>query len=162
MQTWGTPAYIADIARDIMGTIDLDPASSAWHNLRIRAGLYYDKDMDGTGSRVWGGNVFCNPPYGRGLLLPFTLKWRNHAHQISQSFWVMNAVTDTKAGQMAMELSDLVHFPSSRICFINPETGKPGESPMLPQMILWSGDSSRQEHARQHLKRIDGLTFKST
>ena len=59
-----TPGAIIEAARMAMGSIDLDPASSAKANTAVRAGTYYTKERDGLVA-PWFGNVWLNHPYGR-------------------------------------------------------------------------------------------------
>lgn len=56
-----TPAFIIELAREVLGTIDLDPASDSDANKTIQATKYYDKDGL---QNVWLGRVFLNPPGG--------------------------------------------------------------------------------------------------
>jgi hypothetical protein len=59
---WYTPApYIAAV-RQVLGGIDLDPASSAAANNVIRAKTYFTAADNGL-TREWPGRVFINPPY---------------------------------------------------------------------------------------------------
>lgn len=59
-----TPAKIVEAAREAMGSIDLDPASSAVANKRVRANTFYSISDNGITKR-WFGNVFTNHPFGR-------------------------------------------------------------------------------------------------
>jgi len=61
---WYTPAPYIEAAREVLGEIDLDPASSAQANTIVRAAQFFGKDDDGL-ARDWFGRVFMNPPYGR-------------------------------------------------------------------------------------------------
>jgi hypothetical protein len=60
---WYTPFQYVEAARLLMGTIDLDPASSSDANMTIRATVYYDAQANGL-SVPWSGRVWLNPPYG--------------------------------------------------------------------------------------------------
>ena len=61
--TWQTPPYIADLCRDVFGgCIDLDPASCAEANSRIKAIYFYNEKSNGL-RMPWHGKVFLNPPY---------------------------------------------------------------------------------------------------
>ena len=156
---WGTPEWLVDVVHDVMGRIDLDPASTDEHNERVKAGLYYTKEMDGL-TRQWSGKVWCNPPYGRGELLAFTTKWKEHCLDIEETMWIMNAVTDTRAGQMAIRLSDLIFLPNRRVQFIDPRPGRPRISPTLPQMILWKGPAMKEAAVASRLGMIGGQVLK--
>lgn len=68
--TWMTPIPVLDLARDLLGIIDLDPASSAVANERVRARRYYTREDDGL-SKPWctadgrAARIWLNPPYGK-------------------------------------------------------------------------------------------------
>ncbi len=59
-----TPASIITAARQCLGGIDLDPASSETANQVVQATRFYDVDEDGL-LQPWAGNVWMNHPYGR-------------------------------------------------------------------------------------------------
>lgn len=57
-----TPARFTKLARDVMGAIDLDPASNALANKFVRARKYFSIRDDGLRKR-WRGRVWLNCPY---------------------------------------------------------------------------------------------------
>ena len=60
---WGTPQDVIEAAREVMGSINFDPCSSAEANERVRAEAY---STDGLNTKqVWHGSVLMNPPGGR-------------------------------------------------------------------------------------------------
>lgn len=66
---WYTPSEYIEMARQVMGTIDLDPASNELAQSWIKATKYFTKDDDGLRQDWWLNDtpvsVWCNPPYGR-------------------------------------------------------------------------------------------------
>ncbi len=61
---WYTPARYIEAAREVMGSIDLDPASCIQANWVVKAGMYFNQEENGL-IQPWWGNVWINPPYGR-------------------------------------------------------------------------------------------------
>lgn len=57
-----TNKVIIDAARELMGTIDLDPASHPVANREVKAFRFYSKQENGL-NWPWGGNVWLNPPF---------------------------------------------------------------------------------------------------
>lgn len=88
----GTPSYIIEAAREVMGTIDLDPASCATANEVVRAARYYTKEQDGL-TQPWFGNVWLNPPFSNPLCRLFMerLPEEYHAGRITQAVAIVNA-----------------------------------------------------------------------
>ncbi len=61
---WYTPSWITDLASELMGGIDLDPASCEIANRTVGAKHFYTKEDDGL-TKDWFGNVFMNHPFGK-------------------------------------------------------------------------------------------------
>jgi hypothetical protein len=61
---WYTPPEFVEMARTVLGGIDLDPASNALAQSWIKAQTYYTAEEDGM-IQPWFGRVWCNPPYGK-------------------------------------------------------------------------------------------------
>lgn len=64
----GTPEYITEKASEILGGIDLDPASDATFNEVVKARRFFSKDDNGL-RQPWGTverptTIFLNPPGG--------------------------------------------------------------------------------------------------
>jgi DNA N-6-adenine-methyltransferase Dam len=60
---WYTPARYLEAVREILGAIDLDPASCEAANRIVQARCYFTAADNGY-MREWRGNIFLNPPYG--------------------------------------------------------------------------------------------------
>lgn len=61
---WYTPQPILEAARRTMGGIDLDPASSAEANKRVKAMRFFTEKDNGL-LQTWWGHVWLNWPFGR-------------------------------------------------------------------------------------------------
>jgi hypothetical protein len=60
-----TPPEIIEAARETMGAIELDPASSAIANSRIRAVRYFDESANGLYQPWIAETLWLNHPYGK-------------------------------------------------------------------------------------------------
>ena len=70
---WYTPPSIIEAARQLMGSIDVDPASCAVANRIVRANIFHTAADDGL-HQPWFGNVWCNPPYSAAMTRAFHTK----------------------------------------------------------------------------------------
>ncbi len=60
---WYTPARYIAAVREVLGEIDLDPASCFLANQTVKAAQIFNVDEDAL-TQPWHGRVFMNPPYG--------------------------------------------------------------------------------------------------
>ena len=91
-----TPGLYIEAARDVMGEIDLDPASCAKANKIIKAKKFFAETDDGL-KHQWMGNIWLNPPYG-GIAANFVSKLMDEfaATHVKQAIVLVNAhCTDT-------------------------------------------------------------------
>jgi hypothetical protein len=132
---WYTPPQYIESARKVMGTIDLDPASSECANEVVKAKKYFDEEMNGL-FQIWQGNIWMNPPYAQPLIFDFILKLETETYE--QAIVLVNNATETKWGQKILELSNAVCFHTSRIRFVSPD-GELGDAPLQGQMIAYIG-----------------------
>ena len=61
---WYTPSVLIEPARECMGGIDLDPASSEVAQKVVQAAAFFTAADDGL-AHPWRGRVFLNPPYSK-------------------------------------------------------------------------------------------------
>lgn len=133
---WYTPKAYAQSAKLVMGSIDLDPASSAAANKVIEASVFYDEESNGL-NKQWFGNIWMNPPYSQPLIAAFIEKLISS--EFSQAIVLVNNATETAWGQMLLGKADAVCFHKGRIKFVD-ASGRPGESPLQGQMICYIGE----------------------
>ena len=141
---WYTPKEIIVAARDVMGSIDLDPASSEIANKVIQASIFYTIDDDGL-SQNWKGNIWLNPPYSQPLIQQFCELLSNQFDnkQINQACVLVNNATETVFFQRMMESASAICFPSGRVKFID-SSGKASGAPLQGQAILYFGSNTHQ------------------
>lgn len=124
---WYTPTGIIEAAREVLGVIDLDPASDAFGNSRVKAGIYYTEE--GHDTRRWppACSVFCNPPGGRtntGRSLPLAF-WdalmvyrasRSLTHAIFVTFNIEQLQVSQRSTPSMMDFPFCV--PRKRLSFV--------------------------------------------
>jgi hypothetical protein len=71
---WYTPPKYIELARAVLGEIDLDPASSEKAQEAVRAKRYFTAADQGL-RHEWRGRVWLNPPYAQPLIGQFVLRW---------------------------------------------------------------------------------------
>lgn len=135
---WYTPECYIDSARIVMGSIDLDPASSIIANERVKANKFYTQDEDGL-SFNWYGNVWMNPPYSQPLIFQFISKIVE-SKDINQAIILVNNGTETQWGQLLINKSLAICFHQSRIRFFD-KYGNLGQAPLQGQMICYIGSN---------------------
>ena len=115
---WHTPPYYVAMARQVMGSIDLDPASCAEANKTVQAANFFKESRDGL-VRPWygGGNVWLNPPYGRGSAAKWSSKLIEEYEKghVKQAILLVPNSTDTHWFQPLWEYS--ICFVQGRIKF---------------------------------------------
>ncbi len=146
---WFTPSKYVDMARDVMGEIDLDPFSSSSANTRIQAKRFFDTDDDAH-KQIWfetRGRVFMNPPYGRGDMAKAVKTFLEiySKGQISESIVLVNNSTETKWFQDLLEQSSALCFTNKRISFEN-DDGKNISSNTRGQAFIYFGNNTKRFH----------------
>lgn len=165
---WYTPRPFLDAAHEVMGGIDLDPASNPLANEAVRAARYYTIDDDGY-AQPWLGRVWLNPPYGTHEGESNQARWSRRlidayrAGNVSEAILLVNAVP---GNAWFAPLKDFpICFPDGRIRFYNADTeaGQPTHSNALiylgPNVARFVKVFSRFGAVMARLVEYDGQVF---
>ena len=140
---WYTPPMYVQAARDVMGGIDVDPASCRLANETVQAATYYDAEVDGL-TQTWRGNVWMNPPYAQPLISQFctALVQKFQDGEVAQACVLVNNGTETAWFQTLLEQASAACLVKSRIRFVD-QNGKPSGAPLQGQAVLYLGANTR-------------------
>lgn len=139
---WYTPAQYIEAARQVMGSITLDPASNLIANKTVKAESIFTIDDNGL-KQSWYGNVWLNPPYGfsednresNQAVWTARLVEEYKAGNVEQAVLLVNAVTDR---QWFKPLWDYpLCFTDHRIKFYSPDAD--GGSPTMGSVLVYFG-----------------------
>jgi ParB family chromosome partitioning protein len=136
---WYTPPEYIEAARQVLGGIDLDPASSRIAQETVRARKFYTAEDDGL-SKPWTGRVWLNPPYSVELVEAFTSKLCAHyeAKDVTAAILLSNNASETQWFQKTVRLASALCLPLGRVRFLDDE-GNPSGSPLQGQAVVYFG-----------------------
>ncbi len=135
---WYTPKALVEAAREVLGAIDLDPASSKAANAVVRATTFFTTADDGL-TQPWKGRVWMNPPYTTQLITQFAEKLVIHvrAGDVPAAIVIVNNGTETEWFAILASVATAVCFPRGRVKFWSPRIG--GSTPLQGQAVLYIG-----------------------
>jgi phage N-6-adenine-methyltransferase len=138
---WYTPPIYLEAARQVMGGIDCDPASSDFAQRTVQAAAYFTAETNGLGQR-WGKRVWMNPPYSRELIGLFceSLAKKFTDGEVEQACVLVNNATETTWFNTLMRPSSAVCLVKGRIKFLDSQ-GKPKNTPTQGQAVLYLGSN---------------------
>lgn len=120
---WYTPTRYIEAVRQVLGTIDLDPASCEMANQTIQAERFFSDNDDGL-AHEWQGTVFLNPPYGKDGGESNAGKWTRHLIEqyrkgnTAEAILLVNAFTES--GWFKPLFDFPICFTDHRIKFYRP------------------------------------------
>jgi hypothetical protein len=128
---WYTPSPFVEAARDVMGGIDLDPASHEEANRTVRAARYFTEQENGL-LQAWAGRVFLNPPGGKdadgnSLVVAFWRKFcdevvgREMTHGVWLGYSLEQLQTLQNCGALYQPMDFTICIPRARIAFVENE-----------------------------------------
>ena len=133
---WGTPKWVIELARKVMGGIGLDPASSETHNRRVRATRFITSHGL---QRTWlSSSLWLNPPYC-GQTAEWVRSFIEAAEEtlFDQGMLLVNAHPGRKWFQPLWH--HRICFFHKRIQFINGATGEPCKQPTQHNALVYIG-----------------------
>lgn len=142
-----TPKEYIDAAREVLGNIDLDPASSELANEVVKADNIYTAEDDGL-IQEWYGNIWLNPPYAKDLLPKFADKFAES--EFNQAIILVHNATETKWFLKFINKASAVVFPTGRV-----DCKTPGENlsqPLQGSAVIYSGENP--EHFLEVFKKF--------
>jgi len=117
---WNTPPeYVAHV-REVLGEIDLDPATNEIAQRIIKARKFFTAADDGL-RHEWHGHVFLNPPYVHPKIVQFAEKMveERSAGRVTAGIMLTHNYTDTRWFHAAVKAADAVCFTLGRIKFLD-------------------------------------------
>lgn len=143
---WGTPRQIADMARKVLGRVDLDPASEPYFNRTVQASRFFSEEDEGLQKDWQARSVFLNPPGGKkgnrslsGLFWEKLMQERA-AGQVGHAIFLGFSVELLQSSQRC-ELGSICDFPfcvpRRRIQFESPEGVLNNQRPSHSNVIVY-------------------------
>jgi phage N-6-adenine-methyltransferase len=117
---WYTPVEYIELARSVMGAIDLDPASTAIAQHTVKAATFHTTADNGL-SQEWRGRIWLNPPYSYPEIEQFVDKLVDEieAAHVAEAIMLTNNASDTAWFHKAVRVADAMCFTLGRIRFLN-------------------------------------------
>ena len=139
--SWGTPVEVLEAARKLLGSIELDPASNAQAQQRVKAARFYTKEDNGL-EKSWKctkGGLWLNPPFSSPLISQFSGRWVDLCGvDYRESLLLTNSDTSTDWLHNVVRADKAVCF-TKRLPFLGPD-GKPVKGNRSGQAISYHGE----------------------
>lgn len=124
---WYTPLIYVEAARQVMGQIDIDPASNEIAQRIIQASHYFTIEDDGL-DKDWIGRCWLNPPYGNTCpLFVRRLLEQYDCGNVSEAILLVNSHA-TETNWFAPLWNYILCFTDHRINFYAPEGTQNGST----------------------------------
>jgi ParB family chromosome partitioning protein len=136
---WFTPPKYVELARDVLGAIDLDPATHEAAQAVIKAARYFTKTDDGL-AQEWHGRVWLNPPYSEIEDWVVKMLAERAVGRVTAGIMLTHNYADTAWFQDALAAVDAVCFKRRRVEFykVDGTTANPTQG----QTFFYFGDET--------------------
>ena len=140
---WHTPSEFIEMARNVLGDFDLDPASDPIAQNTVRAGIFYTQESNGLDKEL-KGRMWCNPPYAQPAISHFADKMvaEVSAGNVTGAIMLTHNYTDTRWFHTLANVATAICFTKGRIRFGFP-TGEKA-SPTQGQAFFYFGDKPHE------------------
>jgi ParB family chromosome partitioning protein len=137
---WYTPPEYIEAAREVLGNIDLDPASCDEAQKTVQANTYYTEQDDGL-VQEWSGRVWMNPPYSSDSIGGFIDKLVDSymTGDVTEAIVLVNNATETEWFSRLMDAAICLCLKRGCIRFLTSD----GEAntPLQGQIFAYLGDN---------------------
>jgi ParB family chromosome partitioning protein len=119
---WFTPPEYVELARKVLGTIQVDPASHPEAQRTVKAKTFFTEADNGLAQK-WCGKVWLNPPYAQPAIGDFAEKMiaEREAGRVSEAIMLTHNYTDTAWFQKLASAATAICFTRGRIKFVSPD-----------------------------------------
>jgi hypothetical protein len=135
-----TPESFLVRARQTLGGVDCDPASSVAAQRVVRASKYHTAQDDGLCSE-WHGRVWLNPPYREAGAWSDKLLEELSIGRTTAAILLVNAYTETRWFHRAANACSAICFPSDRVYFLRPDEDQLTKSAYGSALIYFGDDT---------------------
>ena len=159
---WYTPTPFVEAAREVMGAIDLDPASHEEANQTVKAARFFTAEDDGL-KQSWSGRVFLNPPGGKStngdslvasfwmkLLYEYVEDFHRADQAVHEAIWIGYSLEQLQTLQnypVRTPLAFPMCVPSRRIAFVENAAKKAARIEAMIAAGKKPNDKSQPSHA---------------
>ncbi len=135
---WYTPAEYVERVRQVLGSVDLDPATCAAAQKIVKAKRFFTKKEDGL-KQEWPGRVWLNPPYAQPGIAHYVSKLCREyvAGRTAEAVLLTHNHTDTVWFHEIAKHAAAICFTRGRVKFYR---GKTIAAPTIGQAFSYFGD----------------------
>jgi ParB family chromosome partitioning protein len=132
-----TPKELLQSVRDVMGAIDVDPASCADAQKQVKATVWFDERRNGL-IQDWHGRAYINPPGDTKGKLP-KLFWKKlvvevRHERVSEFIWLAFNLAHVRTLQFDKDV-----LPECDVCVLEKRIKFTGDSPTKDNAFLYWG-----------------------